>query len=229
MLICPKCRVEYREGFTSCSDCDVPLVHQEPIYPEVVPEPGDPSEDPFCSFWKGDDQRVHAELCYILDAVNIPHKTVRRRDHLFNLSNFPSLEMGVPFSLYEAAENAVRAAFELDPDDPDAVRNLNAPPLIPDRGDRVRKLPESLSPAADEDIPGPPSDADDAFAELETEKVWSGADGSYREMFAASLNENDIRSRWEARGDCCSLYVMPEDAARARQIIREIIEASNVQ
>ena len=204
----------------------MPLVHQEPVDPEVVPEPGDPSDDPFCSFWKGDDQRVHAELCYILDAVRIPHKTVRRRDHLFNLSNFPSLEIGVPFSLYEAAENAVRAAFELDPSDRDAVRNLNAPPLIPDRQPRLPKLPESLSPAADEDVPGPPPDADDAFAEFETEKVWSGADDSYREMFVASLNENDIRSRCEAHGDRCSLYVMPEDAARARQIIREIVEST---
>lgn len=226
MLICPNCRVEYRDGFATCSDCDVPLVHQEPIYPEVVPEPGDPSEDPFCSFWKGDDQRVHAELCYILDAVNIPHKTVRRQDHLFNMSNFPALQIGVPFSLYEAAENAVRSAFELDPSDPDAVRNLNAPPLIPDREDRVRKLPQSLAPGEDENIPGPSSESDDPFAELETAEVWSGTDALYREMFVASLNENDIRSRWAARGGQYSLYVMPEDAARAREIIQEIVKGA---
>ena len=226
MLICPNCRAEYRDGFTTCSDCDVPLVFQQPVYPEVVPEPGDPGKDPFCSFWKGDDERVHAELCYILDAVHIPHKTVRRRDHLFNMSNFPAFQIGVPFSLYEAAEHAVRAAFELDLDDPDAVRNLNAPPLIPDRGDRVRKLPESLSAVDDENIPGPPSPMDDPFAELETAEVWSGTDPSFREMLVASLNENDIRSRWESRGDRCSLYVMSGDATRAREIIREIIEGA---
>jgi len=229
VLTCPNCRAEYRDGFTTCSDCDVPLVHQEPIYPEVVPEPGDPNDDPFCSFRKGDDQRVHAELCYILDAVHIPHKTVQRRDHLFNLSNFPAFQIGVPFSLYEAAEDAVRKAFELDPGDPDAVRNLNAPPLIPDREDRLRKLPQSISPPDDENIPGPPSDSDDPFAELETAEVWSGTDPSFREMFVASLNENDIRSRWEASGGQYALYVLPESAARAREIIREIIEASNVQ
>lgn len=226
VLVCPNCRAEYRDGFASCSDCDVPLVSKEPIYPEVVPEPGDPSDDPFCSFWKGDDQRVHAELCCILDAVRIPHKTVRRQDHLFNMSNFPAFQIGVPFSLYEAAENAVRAAFELDPSDPDAVQNLIAPPLIPDSEDRVRKLPQSLSPGEGENIPRPPSESDDPSSELETAEVWSGTDSSYQDMFVASLNENDIRSRWAARGESYSLYVTPEDAARAHEIIQEIVEGA---
>ncbi len=33
MPYCPNCRTEYREGFTTCSDCDVPLVHE--LAPEV--------------------------------------------------------------------------------------------------------------------------------------------------------------------------------------------------
>jgi hypothetical protein len=32
-MFCPKCRAEYREGFTSCSDCHIPLV------PELGPAP----------------------------------------------------------------------------------------------------------------------------------------------------------------------------------------------
>ena len=38
-MFCPQCRVEYREGFTECSDCGVPLV------PELLPEP-QPSPQP---------------------------------------------------------------------------------------------------------------------------------------------------------------------------------------
>ena len=30
-MFCPKCRAEYRPGFTRCSDCDVPLVERLPI------------------------------------------------------------------------------------------------------------------------------------------------------------------------------------------------------
>ncbi len=29
-MFCPKCRSEYREGFTTCSDCNVPLVAELP-------------------------------------------------------------------------------------------------------------------------------------------------------------------------------------------------------
>lgn len=27
VMICPKCKVEYREGFSKCNDCDVDLVY----------------------------------------------------------------------------------------------------------------------------------------------------------------------------------------------------------
>lgn len=33
-MFCPKCRLEYKEGFTTCSDCNVPLVS------ELLPESG---------------------------------------------------------------------------------------------------------------------------------------------------------------------------------------------
>jgi hypothetical protein len=35
---CPKCKSEYREGFTVCADCKVPLVEEEPV--------DDPEDDP---------------------------------------------------------------------------------------------------------------------------------------------------------------------------------------
>jgi hypothetical protein len=35
-MFCPKCRSEYREGFTTCSDCGIPLVHELP--PEAAPQ-----------------------------------------------------------------------------------------------------------------------------------------------------------------------------------------------
>ena len=36
-MFCPKCRCEYREGFTECADCRAPLVSELP--PEPKPEP----------------------------------------------------------------------------------------------------------------------------------------------------------------------------------------------
>jgi Putative prokaryotic signal transducing protein len=42
-MYCPQCGVEYREGFTECSDCKVPLL-AGPLPPEPeTPDPFDPS------------------------------------------------------------------------------------------------------------------------------------------------------------------------------------------
>jgi len=34
-MFCPKCRAEYREGFTECADCKVPLVSELPPEPKL--------------------------------------------------------------------------------------------------------------------------------------------------------------------------------------------------
>ncbi len=33
-MFCPQCGAEFREGFTECSDCHVPLVWEQPPQPE---------------------------------------------------------------------------------------------------------------------------------------------------------------------------------------------------
>jgi hypothetical protein len=30
-MFCPRCKAEYRWGFTRCNECDLPLVHQLPV------------------------------------------------------------------------------------------------------------------------------------------------------------------------------------------------------
>jgi hypothetical protein len=37
-MFCPKCRAEYREGFNTCSDCNVDLVEDLPPLEEEQPE-----------------------------------------------------------------------------------------------------------------------------------------------------------------------------------------------
>ena len=113
-MICPQCHAEYRDGFSRCSDCDVGLVHALANDDGALasPSPPDPDEDPFCEFWKGADDRLHGELLEILEEVSIPCKSLRRNDRLFNSATYPTFRIGVPFSLFEKAELAVKAAFE---------------------------------------------------------------------------------------------------------------------
>ena len=114
-MFCPVCKAEYRQGFRRCADCDVALVDVLPTQAMVTPPPVDPedsTEDPFCSFWKGEDPRIHTELCGLLTQQNIPYKTFRRADHLFNISAKTQFEIGIPFSQFERAEAAVKEAYE---------------------------------------------------------------------------------------------------------------------
>jgi len=233
-MICPVCKAQYRQGFTRCADCDVDLVYTIPmtesdgdrISPTASPSESD--DDPFCSIWQGDDSRIHAELCSVLDDAGIPHKTVRRQDHLFNLSNYRAFQIGVPFSMYERAEAAIAEAFDLDASDRGAVEVLGSPLLLPETRRSIRKLPTMLTPASDDNIPGPPTNGSlsERAHEEATARVWSGDDSSVRDMLVASLRENQIDVRQENDGGKCSLFVIAEAEARAREIVREIVEGA---
>ena len=227
-MFCPQCRAEYRPGFYRCADCDVALVSELPKEAldtlDPVP-PGELSEDPFCSFWQGDDPRLHAEICQILDEQSIAHKTVRRADHLFNLSNYAAFQIGVPFSLFEKAESAVKDAYEL-PNDLDPAQNLNALMALTRATERVRRLPSMLTPPGDENLPGPPSEghlsawhAGDAVTE-----IWSGDDAYLGGVLVAALHENQIGVARRVENERQVLSVLPSDEAQAREIVQEILQ-----
>jgi len=226
-MICPLCKAEYRQGFTRCADCDVDLVWELPKAAiEVRPEEQavDPNENPFCSFWKGEDPRLHAELCTVLDEAGVPHHTVFRRDHLFNLSNNPAYEVGVPFSMFERAERAVKETYGADDVEDVGTQKLQG---LPQRASNsIRKLPETLTPSPEENIPGPPRAREerDWYPEDATAKVWATGSGEPSEFLVAALHENGIRCRVDDHGKQGVLYVLPEDESRAREIVREVVE-----
>jgi hypothetical protein len=226
-MFCPQCNAEYRPGFTHCADCDVDLVNEPPHYAlasQSPADPGDPNEDPFCSFWKGEDARVHAELCEVLEEAGIPHKTVFRRDHLFNLTNYPGYEVGVPFSLFEKAEKAVQEAFGTE--DAEERETLNTPRLLQSPRETIQKLPSTMTPAPEENIPGPPTAGEEAdwYPEDATTSVWSTDAGEPSDFLVAALHENGINCRVDQQGTRSKLYVLPDDATRAREIVREVVE-----
>lgn len=187
---------------------------------------GDPNEDPFCSFWKGNDPRIHAELCTVLDEAEVPHKTVFRQDHLFNLANYAAFEVGVPASLFEKAEVAIKEAFEAGPVESKGGNELVPARLIPEGRERIQKMPPMLSPPERKDLPGPakPGEAAETFAEDATVEIWRGEEKYVSEMLLASLHENDIRVRPDVASEEFRLLVSPEHEMRAKEIVREILE-----
>jgi hypothetical protein len=235
-MFCPRCKVEYRPGFARCADCDVDLVHELPKHAiemrqtgedgeyRVAGGPGDPNEDPFCSFWKGNDARMHAELCGVLEESGIPHNTVYRRDHLFNLQNYAGYEVGVPFSMYERAGFAVKEAYGVEDVADVGAQEVH---LLPERPIRsMRKLPEILNPSEAENIPGPPNAGEEAgwYPEDATVKVWSTDSNEPSDFLMAALHENGVHCRVEKNGPRAELYVMTQEESRAREIVREVVE-----
>jgi hypothetical protein len=138
-----------------CADCDVPLVESANLMARSVGDgaaeggarrdrvagtPGDPETDPFCSFWKGTDLRVCTEICTVLDEAEIPHKMIRQQDHLFNWSHQSPYQIGVPASLYEKAELAIKEAFGTDEGTGENTVHLLPPPEEDPRAQKLRRV-----------------------------------------------------------------------------------------
>jgi hypothetical protein len=210
-MFCPVCKAEYRQGFTRCADCEVELVYELPtaaIVPLETLDPGNPEENPFCSFWKGDDPRVHAELCELLGEQGIPHKTIRRQDHLFNWNTRSAFEIGVPFSQFERAEAVVK----------DAYAGENEP--VSEQVAVRLELPEFVEPSESR----PAWDPECWYPEDATVEIWEGDHEEMGELLAASLGENHIHARVTKTKGAHELFVLPGDETRAREIVREVVE-----
>jgi hypothetical protein len=254
-MYCPQCKAEYRQGFTRCADCEVDLVYEPPESahgPASSGETGaraEDSDDPFCSFWRGDDPRIHAELCELLNEEGIPHKTIRREDHLFNLNTKSAFEIGIPFSQFEKAEAAIKAAYGTEDGQPDAAR------LLPYGGSYTEEFrgvfpwqplakgyartpvgwseePENVAVPEEHDasVESEHSRADwdpmDWNPEDATVQVWSGEQSYPREMIEMALRENQIHVRFEKAEGGNAIFVLPGDEIRAREIVREVAEGA---
>ena len=122
----------------------------------------------------------------------------------------------------------MKEAFGLDSPEAEGVQLLEYPEPLPDRSNLFRKLPEVISPPENENLPGPPTGnlGADWFEEDATIEIWSGGNTYLGRAVLASLNENDIPSRWASENGASSLFVLPADETRAREIVREILESS---
>jgi hypothetical protein len=227
-MYCPLCRAEYRPGFTTCSDCQVALV------PDPPPESFDrPSKDgpSFAPVWAGEDPGKHAEICEALDLQEIPTRTLRREDHLFNPTAHSAYEVYVPVNLMTAAREAIHQAV---PEEDDAEE--------PSDSD-ILEIPAEDGPANDDNDDHEDDDSEGGRAELSTfypedatAEIWSGDDTDFAAMIGSSLRENDIPYRSDEADipnpedpseeiSATRLFVLPQDRDRAHAIVQQILNA----
>lgn len=205
-MFCPQCRAEYRQGFYRCSDCDVPLVHALPPVPEEPPD--GPARNWVC-VWSGEDARAGAEVSAKLAAAGIRLHLAEGFDRFFG-GHDRSIRIMVPPAAADRAEEI------LDPEDPvEDPEELALMELPAQDAEEAEAGPTGEREIEEPDARGP------------TVEVWSGGPGEPSWMIEMSLAENHIGYRKETPEDgACRLYVHPDALGRAREIIREVVEAA---
>ena len=222
-MFCPECKAEYRQGFTRCSDCDVDLAYALPQDSEqrALDERGGEfagGDRDRRLIWKGNDESKCVALCRELMKADIPYKVAQVPvEAKFNMRVKRRYEIGVPYADSQQAKDLLGiggdfadACYDLDDEDEteegsdgDELRVDDTPPDAEVRSDSYLKH---------------------WYPEDATVEVWSQDGDDISGGVPMALKENLIHCRVDHHDGLCKAFVMPEDEARAREIVREIVE-----
>jgi hypothetical protein len=203
---CPLCDAEYAASHAQCTVCGV----------DLVPEPlrGRPLDDQqrnekIVVIWRGGDPLAVSEVISALREAGIRHHVQPTNEHMVFELGMPRPKYAVRVFSFDAAK-----AKEYLSD----IRE--SPPFALDGTDDLQQDAGETSPAASvtehEWIPA-----------RATVEIWNGEDGALAELLEACLRENRIGVRREgAEPGALRLFIMSVDEAAAREIIREVREAT---
>lgn len=222
-MFCPQCKAEYRQGFTRCADCDVELVYALPQDSEqqgADERGGDfPGGDRDRRLiWKGNDESECVALCRLLMKADIPYKVAQVPvEAKFKMRVKWRFEIGVPYADSQLAKDLLGIEGEFtdacyDPADEDETEEGSG-------GDELRV----------DDTPSVAEVRSDSYLkhwypEDATVEIWSQNGDDISRDVAMALKENLIHCRVDHRDGLYKAFVMSEDEARAREIVREIVE-----
>lgn len=204
MKYCPLCDAEYSGAHTRCTVCSVELVPEE-----LRGRPLDERQrkERLELVWRGGDPGALSEVIEILRGSGIRHHVQPTSDHLV-------FELGMPRPKYlvrTLASDSARAkellagVNETSPfvSMEDSALALAQEPAEP------RRSPNEWKPAA------------------ATVAIWTGEDAAVARLLQDCLRENGIGVRCLGKSPgIVNLLIMPADEAAAREIVREIREAS---
>ena len=236
-MFCPVCKSEYRDGFTKCSDCGVDLVKQLADDSEAIE-----------ALWAGQDASVRDTICDKLDAAKILHEDdsvesqfmpafrqsiyriqIRKKDHEAALDAIRDLYVVQPSArpspglVLDRNSNWLRTAVaqrdlwgRLIADDPEQSEQ-NSDPKIPTNAPASGDGHESGKDVPDDQLEK--FNPDDA-----TSQVWSGADPNMAQSIDVCFREVGIGCVVDETEGRIAVRVEPFAEARAKEIIREIVE-----
>jgi hypothetical protein len=206
-MICPECKAEYRPGFTRCSDCDVELVHSLPQTDEAFSQ-AIPS-GPLVPLWEGEDLALHTTLLKELESAGI---------HYFDqaMGVLPGARRWDPSPIQPMTRFGYQVAV-LSSDLPSAEKILEK--LLDEK-------PKDMNLPMDDEQK---AEAPERIAHQHEEpvcEVWAGSNEKLLGFLADALRENEIPVRMGEDVTETKVYVCRADEARAREIVREIVEGA---
>ena len=202
--------MEYRPGFTHCTDCDVDLVDALPQEPERASEANR-------IIWMGGSQETCVALCLQLKDAGIRYQVTQgMKSRSTGMTVTWKYELAVP----PEDEKRAKELLEL----PETVVEESSEETEDDEDQALMELPEG-----DESTPGTVRKGNSYlgpwYAEAATVEVFTGTPTFESGLIEMSLKENEIRARVEVQEDGLKkVFVLPEDEAAAREIVREIVE-----
>jgi hypothetical protein len=207
-MICPNCKCEYLSGVTQCSDCGVALVEALDAAASARLE-----DDRIVCVWSGNDPRECAQVREALHGAGI-----KFADPSTGHSDFPTLRPRMEICVFSADEDRARNVIvelgeradlhELTPEEIDSLALLVSDEVASDQG---TNSPTDL----DEDW-----DEDEAVSE-----VWKGEQEDFADNLSACCRENGIACRKRTQSGLWRLLVRPKQEVRAKEIVREVVEA----
>ena len=212
-MFCPACKCEYLRGVTECPDCGVALVDA------LEPPKQNPAEsEPIVAIWWGNDPVECAKIKEALKNADIPFIEQDSK----NYSPLLPREVGTEIWISEADQDSARKIMDelegrVDPDEltPEEVESLALPES--NQADREEEASET-------------EDVEEEWDEGEpVAEVWSGESEPLANTLIACLREVGIASRKAFDARQWRLDVRPEQKSRAKEIVREVVDASPPQ
>jgi hypothetical protein len=209
-MICPNCKCEYIRGVTQCADCGVPLVNAlespQANFPEAVR---------LVPIWRGKDHAECERVIEALESAGIPHTDPDSKSFFSFLPTDPNTEIWVS----DADEERARKIL-LD------LEGLVYPEESTSQEIEPFALPESGDPDGDEQTSQPQDLLEDWHEDDPVAEVWSGDSGQLADSLIVCLREIGIASRKILEAGHWRVVVRPEQESRAREVVREVVEAT---
>lgn len=209
-MICPNCKCEYIKGVTECADCGVPLVNA--LEPR---QPGFSEDARIVALWRGTEPAEHERVEEALTSAGIPFTAPDKKSSFSFLATDPTLEVWVSEAdLPRAAKILEELDDRAHPDE-----------ITPDDAESLA-LPDTPDQEEEQQIGPPPKLPEFWYEDGPVAEVWSGDDGEFPDALEVCLREVGIVSHKFSEGGHSRLVVSPQQESRAKEVVREVINAT---